>query len=102
MQPCPIGGRLGHDEPLLAPHDAGQLLHQVVLGRSVRRVLGDQALQQVVVFAPILPGQHPVPREDAVPEGVEPAPLVADRARPTVAWSRRTLLMTRSPSTVVA
>ena len=77
MQPGSVCGGLGHCHPLLAPKNAGQLLDEVVLGWTVWLVLGCQTLQQFVVLAPILPGQHQVPRQDAMSEGVVPATFVA-------------------------
>ena len=36
----PVEGGLGQAQAALPPQDAGQLLHEVLLGRPLRRVLG--------------------------------------------------------------
>ena len=42
FKPVPMGGGLGQAQAALAPKDAGQLFHQMLLGRALRRMLSDE------------------------------------------------------------
>src|SRR5208337_1320451 len=50
-------------QPSLSPKDAGHFLDQMLLGRSLRRMFGDERGDQGVVFGRVLPGQHGVARQ---------------------------------------
>ena len=64
FKPVPMGGGLGQTQAALAPKDAGQFLNQMLLGRPVRGVLGDERRDQVAIFGRVLPRQHGVARQD--------------------------------------
>jgi hypothetical protein len=57
-----VSGGFGQAPPALAPQNAGQLLDQMLLCRSLRPVLGHQHRDQGAVFVRILPGKHGVAR----------------------------------------
>ena len=68
-------GRFGQPQAALAPHDPGNLLDQVLLGRAAQLVLDSQCLQDGAVLGGNLPGQHGVPIF-----GAAWAPAEAERA----------------------
>ena len=55
FQPTPMGGGLCESQPALAPQNAGKFLDQMLLGRSLRRVLGDQRRDQGLRIRPRSP-----------------------------------------------
>src|SRR5271166_4627353 len=61
-----MGGALGQPQAALAPKNAGQFLNQMLLGRPLRGVLGDQGLDEGSVFVHVLPGQHSVARQQVI------------------------------------
>ena len=66
-----MGSGLGEAQPALAPHDAGDLLDQVLLGRPLRRVLDHERCHDGLIFVGILPRQHRVARQHAVAQRIE-------------------------------
>ena len=77
FKPVPMGGGLGQAQAALAPKDAGQFLDQMLLGRPLRGVLGDERRDQVAIFGRVLPRQHGVARQDAMAQRVEAGDLGA-------------------------
>ena len=81
LQAAALHRRLGQAQPALAPDDAGQLFDQMVLDRPLRRVLGEERVEQGGILALVLPRQHRVAREHAVLESVEAGGLIAAEPR---------------------
>jgi hypothetical protein len=77
FKPVPMGGGLGQAQAAPAPKDAGQFLNQMLLGRPLRRMLGDERREQVAIFGRVLPRQHGVARQDAMAQRVEAGDLGA-------------------------
>jgi hypothetical protein len=66
-----VCGSLSQTQPTLPPHNAGDLRNQMFLCRALRRVLGDERCHDRLIFVGVLPRQHGVARQHAVPQGVE-------------------------------
>src|SRR5271155_1346624 len=75
FEPSAMGSGLRQAQPSLSPKDAGHFLDQMLLGRSLRRMFGDERGDQGVVFVRILPRQDGVARQDAMAERIEAADL---------------------------
>ena len=76
-----MNGVLAQSQPPLPPDDARQLLDEVLFGRPLRMVLGDERFEERPIFIPVFPRQHDVSRQHPMPQRIEPRDLVIAAAR---------------------
>jgi hypothetical protein len=62
VQPAPVGSGFRQAQAAFPPQYASQFLDQMLLGRSLRFMLGRERRDEGAVFVGILPGQHGVAR----------------------------------------